>query len=130
MNNNFVTDTVALILKLEKRKLSHRVKTIFQNAENGETKIIIPVMVLAEVGYLSEKKRIDTTIEDVNSYYAKYSLIEIEPITKEIIEITFTIDDIAELHDRIIAATALHKGFELITNDPVISRSKYIKVVW
>lgn len=130
MNNNFVADTVALILRLEKRKLSSQVKTIFQKAECGETKIIIPVMVLAEIGYLSEKKRIDTNIEDVNNYYVRHSLIEIEPITKEIIETTFKIDDIPELHDRIIAATALHKGFELITNDPIISQSKYVKVIW
>ena len=130
MNNAFVTDTVALILRLEKRKLSSKVKTIFQKAEYGEVKLIIPAMVLAEIGYLSEKKRIDTTLEHVNDYCMKHSLIVIEPITKEIIETTFEIDDIPELHDRIIAAAALQKGIELITNDSIISLSKYIKVIW
>ena len=51
-------------------------------------------------------------------------------MTEEVIEKTFEIDDITELHDRIIAGTALKAGVELITNDPIISRSRFIKVIW
>jgi len=43
---------------------------------------------------------------------------------------TFEINDIPELHDRIIAGTALKAGFKLITNDPNISRSKFVEVIW
>lgn len=69
MKNSFVTDTMALILRLERRKLSQKVKAIFERVENGKAEIIIPAMVLAEVGYLAEKGRIETNLEDVKEYY-------------------------------------------------------------
>ncbi len=68
MKNSFVTDTMALVLRLEKRKLSQNIKAIFESAENGKAEIIIPAMVLAEVGYLAEKGRIETNLKDVKSY--------------------------------------------------------------
>ena len=130
MKNSFVTDTMALILRLEKRKLSQKVKSIFESAENDETKIFIPAMVLAEIGYLSEKERIETNLENIKEYYTKHKSILIEPITFETIEKTFEINDIPELHDRIISGTALVKGIQLITNDPIITSSKFIEVIW
>ena len=130
MKNSFVIDTMALVLRLEKRKLSQKVNAIFNNAENGDVDLIIPAMVVAEVGYLAERKRIETNLKDLKKYCSKYKSIVIEPITEEIIERTFEIDDIPELHDRIIAGTARKKGLKLITNDPVISCSRFINVIW
>ena len=79
-------------------KLSQKIKAIFENAERGKGKLIIPVMVLAEIGYLSEKERIETNLNEVKDYSLKYESIEIEPITEEIIFKTFEINDIPELH--------------------------------
>jgi len=42
VKNSFVTDTMALILRLEKRKLNRKVKSIFESAENEDGEIIIP----------------------------------------------------------------------------------------
>ena len=39
---------------------------------------------------------------------------------------TIEIKGIPELHDRIIAGTALTKGLDLTTNDSIISCSKFI----
>lgn len=83
---------MALILRLEKRKLNRKVKTIFEGAENEDGGIIIPAMVLAEVGYLAERGKIETNLEDVKKYCAKYKSIVIEPITEEVIEKAFEID--------------------------------------
>ena len=130
MKNSFVTDTMALILRLEKRKLNRKVKSISESAENEDGEIIIPAMVLAEVGYLAERGKIETNLDDVKKYCAKYESIVIEPITEEVIEKAFEINDIPELHDRIIAGTALKKGFALITNDPIISSSSFVEVIW
>ena len=130
MKNSFVTDTMALILRLEKRKLNRKVKSISESAENEDGEIIIPAMVLAEVGYLAERGKIETNLAAVKKYCAKYESIVIEPITEEVIEKAFEINDIPELHDRIIAGTALKKGFALITNDPIISSSSFVEVIW
>ena len=113
MNNSYVTDTMALILRLEKRKLSSKIKALFEKAENGEIEIIIPAMVLAEIGYLSEKKKIETNLNEIKKYCKKYNSIFIEPITEKVIEKAFEI-----------------KELMLITNDPIISNSKFVKVIW
>lgn len=130
MKNSFVIDTMALVLRLEKRKLSQKVKAIFESAENEDAEVIIPAMVLAELGYLAERGKIETNLEEVKKYCSKYGSIVIEPITEKVIEKAFEIDDIPELHDRIIAGTALKKGLELVTNDPIISCSKFVKAIW
>lgn len=130
MKNSFVTDTMALILRLEKRRLGKKEKSIFISAERGELELIIPALVLAELCYLSERKRIETSLKDFKEYRSNFKSIVIEPMTEEIIEKTFEIDDIPELHDRIIAGTALKTGAELITNDPMISGSRFVKVIW
>jgi len=130
MSDNYVTDTMALILRLEKRKLSQKVKTIFEAVEKGKINLKIPAMVLAEIGYLSERNKIDTNLNEVQDYCQKFSTATIEPITAEVIYRSFEIDDILELHDRIIAGTASLKNLELITNDPIIIESKYVSIVW
>ena len=50
---------VLTLLLLENRKLPEKTKQIFERAERGEVEIYIPAMVLAEIGYLSEKGRIE-----------------------------------------------------------------------
>jgi len=44
--NSYVADTMALVLRLEKRKMPKVVKEKFENAESGESEIIIPAMSL------------------------------------------------------------------------------------
>jgi len=130
MSNSYVADTMALVLRLERRRLPQEVKAVFEEAENDNAGIFIPAMVLAEIGYLSERRRIETSLTEVKSYCLDYKLIKVEPITELIIEKSFQIDDIPELHDRIIAGTAYSMKLQLLTNDPIISESKYISVVW
>lgn len=130
MNSNYVSDTMAIVLRLERRKMNRKIKAIFKEAENNKVRIIIPTMVLAEIGYLSERNKIDTSLQDIKNYCAQNSSINMEAITAEIIYKTFEIDDIPELHDRIIAGTAYEKNLPLITNDPVISDSKFVKTLW
>ena len=130
MSHDYVTDTMALILRLEKRKLSQKLKTIFEAVEKGKINLMIPAMVLAEIGYLSERNKIDTNLNEVKDYCQKFPTATIEPITDEIIYRSFEIDDIPELHDRIIAGTAFSTNLEVITNDPMIIKSKYVSTIW
>ena len=130
MNNAVITDTMAVVLRLERRRLPQQVRIIFEEAEKGNRNLYIPAMVLAEIGYLAERGRIDLTLQDVITYSATYTTIEVQAITEEIITRSFEIDDIPELHDRIIAGTALMRQLPLVTNDPVITDSQYVTVVW
>ena len=130
MKNSYVTDTVALVLRLEKRRMGSKAKEIFIEAESGLSLIYIPAMVLAEIGYLAERKKIDANLRSVENYCQQFESLVIEPITKEIIFRSFEIDDIPELHDRLIAATAYVRNIPLITNDAIIAASRFVSTVW
>ncbi len=130
MKNSYVTDTVALVLRLEKRRMGSKAKQIFIEAESGLSLIYIPAMVLAEIGYLAERKKIDANLRLVENYCQQFESLFFEPITKEIIFRSFEIDDIPELHDRLIAATAYVRNIPLITNDAIIAASRFVSTVW
>ena len=130
MKNSYVTDTVALVLRLEKRRMGSKAKQIFIEAESGLSLIYIPAMVLAEIGYLAERKKIDANLRLVENYCQQFESLVIEPIMKEIIFRSFEIDDIPELHDRLIVATAYVRNIPLITNDAIIAASRFVSTVW
>ena len=80
--------------------------------------------------YLSEKKRIKVTVPDVLAYMGRYPCYEELPLDSAIVTAAAAIQDIPELHDRLIAGSALFLQVPLITNDPVIQASKSVKTVW
>ncbi len=84
-------------------------------------------MVIFEVGYLHEKKRIPISVKDIeNIIFDSVNYVE-EALTMDIIKSAFEITDIPELHDRLIAGTARYLDIPLITNDPVILRSAFLQ---
>lgn len=130
MMNNYVADTMALILRIEKRKMPQLAKDFFIKAESQEAKIYIPAIALAELSYLSAKGRITVTFQEAKAYINNFPNIEVKPLDLEIIESSFQITDIPELHDRLIAGTAKFMSLELITNDPVIRASGSLNTLW
>jgi predicted nucleic acid-binding protein len=118
--NKYASDTMAFVLWLERRKLPLIVKNIFSEAENGRAVIYLPSMVFAEIGYLSEKNRIDTSLNEVKKYLEKHRTIKEQELSFKTVLHAFRINDIHELHDRLIAGTAAELNLKLITNDPVI----------
>jgi predicted nucleic acid-binding protein len=128
--NSYVADTMAVVLRLEHRKLSPSVKTLFEQAEAGQAVIYIPALVLAEILYLSEKRRIESNLDSVKSYLADFASIKVVPLDVAVMEATGQISDIYELHDRIIAGTALALNLPIITNDPIITASEFVRAVW
>ena len=128
--DEYVTDTMALILHLENRKSSQRVLQIFESADLGKTTIYIPAMVFAEILYLAEKQRISLNLKLVEKHLKNFQTYKEVPLSFEIIQNAEQITDIPELHDRIIASTASFLNFALITNDPKIESSQFVDTVW
>ncbi len=123
-------DTVGLVLHLEKRHMGAEAKVILQQAETNQATIFIPTMVLAEILYLSDKKRIGLTFEQLLAYLdAQTGFVEM-PLDQLVLRAAHEIKDIPELHDRLIAATARVKAHPLITNDGVIQDSTFVATVW
>ena len=128
--NSYVADTMAVVLRLEHRKLSSPAKTIFEQAEQEQAIIHIPALVFAEIMYLSEKRRIEINLNNVQDYLTQHSNIKEQPLNFDIVTIAKQITDIYELHDRIIAGTALALNVPIITNDPVITASTFVQTIW
>ena len=126
----YVTDTVGLILYLERRKSGAVAEQIFDSAANGATIIHIPAMVFAEILYLSEKKRIAATLTSAINLTINSGNFKELPMSGEIIETASQITDIPELHDRIISASAKFLNLELITSDSKIQNSNFVKTIW
>ncbi len=128
--SEYAADTMALVLYLEKRKLSQFVKSIFTEMEAGNVVVHVPMMVCAEILYLSEGGKIATTLAEVGEALKKYPCLREFPMSFATHEATAQISDIPELHDRLIAGVARLLNVELMTNDPMIRASQFVKTVW
>lgn len=105
---------------------------VFRNNMNSyfifRSTVIIPAIVLMEVLYLFEKNRIDIGLLQTEDLF-KSQNYQFEPLSFEILKTASEIDDIPELHDRLIAATARYLDLPIITNDPVIRDSRFVEVL-
>ncbi len=128
--SEFVTDTMALVLRLESRRMGTTAKTIFDGVESGSAVVYVPALVFAEILYLSEKSRISISLNDVADYMTRYPNCKEYPLSLAVVQSAAPISDIPELHDRLIAGTARLLNLELITNDPVIQASAAVRTVW
>ncbi len=126
---DYVTDTQALIkFMMGKKVINDKAHQAFLSADKGESTIIIPAVVLMEVLYLFEKHRIDIGLLQTEDLL-KSQNYQFEPLILEILKTASEITDIPELHDRLIAATARYLDIPIITNDPVIRKSKFVKIL-
>ena len=81
-----------------------------------------------EVMYLFEKHRIGIGLLHTEELLQSRNY-QFEPLSLEVLQVASGIDDIPELHDRLIAATARYLDLPLITNDPVIRNSRFVSVL-
>jgi predicted nucleic acid-binding protein len=127
--DRFVTDTQALVkFMMGKKIINDRSHQAFQSADKGAVTIIIPAIVLVEVLYLFEKNRIDISLLQTEDLF-KSQNYQFEPLSFEILKTASKIDDIPELHDRLISATARYLDLPIITNDPKIRDSRFVEVL-
>ena len=127
--SNYVTDTQGLVkFMMGKKVINDAAHQAYLSADKGEATIIIPAVVLMEVMYLFEKNRIQIGLLHTEDLMESRNY-QFEPLSFEILKTASEIDDIPELHDRLIAATARHLDLPLITNDPVIIESTFVQVL-
>jgi predicted nucleic acid-binding protein len=127
--SSYVTDTQGLVkFMMGQKVINDAAHQAFLSADQGEATIIIPAVVLMEVMYLFEKNRIQIGLLQTEDLMESHNY-RFEPLSFEILKTASEIDDIPELHDRLIAATARHLDLPLITNDPVIMGSKFVQIL-
>ncbi len=130
MMPHYVTDTQALVKYLTgQRVINERIHHIFQMTEVGEAVIIVPNIVLFEIGYLHQKGRIPVSLAIMEQVFAMTDYVIEKPVNLSIIKKAFEIDDIPELHDKLIAGMAYALDVPILTNDPVILASQFVKYI-
>ncbi len=114
----------------EDNNLGKNALEIFNKADEGDATIIVPTIVLAEIIYLCEKKKVSINIKDAldkikdSSNYIPYNL------NLQILEKLSDIPNIHDMHDRIIIATAVMTNSILITKDGEIIKSGMVRTIW
>ena len=127
----YLADTVALIHHLRnRRKLSNLAETILQAADRGEHTILLSAVTLMEILYLGQANRIPLSLNDLLAAVDGSDNYRIIPLDKHIIATAQTIDDVPELHDRMIVATAVYHQAPILTPDHIIKASQHIKAIW
>ena len=131
---DYVTDTHALIWYLEDSpRLGSEARAAFDACDQGEVTIYVPTICLVEMVYLIEKARIPkkmmTLLEE--ELRAETSGLMLADLNIDVVnEVEKVIrDDIPDLPDRIIAATALALKLPLITRDRKIQMSG-LRTIW
>lgn len=127
--NSYVTDTQGLVkFMMGKKVINDVAHQAYLSADNGEANIIIPAIVMMEILYLFEKNRIQIGLFQTEDLMESANY-QFEPLSFEILKTASEVNDIPELHDRLIAATAIYLDLPLITNDPVIIKSNFVQIL-
>ncbi len=127
----YVTDTMALVWHLEKRRrLGAQARKVLQEADQGLHTIVISGATLMEILYLSERQRISVDLTTLRSLLARSLSYTVAPVGFEVINATATVDDVSELHDRVIAGTAVWLDIPILTNDPDMTASRHVQTIW
>lgn len=127
----FVVDTHSLAWFLEGNpKLSSKAKKVLSNPVNS---LIIPSIVLAEIKYLYEKKRIKLPFNEVRKKVNDDERCEIYPLDETVLDY---LPENLDIHDGIICATTLTLQDTLgeearrVTKDKEIISLGLVKTTW
>ena len=122
---------IVVWLAFEPDKLSKRAKEAIRTARR-EGGVAIAGIALFELAWLAEKGRVETALS-VESFVRQCAAkMTVLPITPEITARAVSFPDSypKDPQDRLIGATALAEGMELVTHDQSIRESGLVPVVW
>ena len=122
---------VVLWLAFEPDKLSKRAKEAIRTART-QGGLAIAAITLLELAWLAEKGRVETTLSVESFVRLCASKMTVLPITPEIAARAVGLPGSypKDPQDRLIGATALVEGIELVTHDRLIKKSGVVPVVW
>jgi PIN domain nuclease of toxin-antitoxin system len=69
-------------------------------------------------------------LADTVATVSRASNYKVVPVDADVTLAAVGIDDVPDLHDRIIVATARHLGVPILTGDRVIAVSQHVQTLW
>ena len=129
-----VADThVAIWYLYDDPKLSRAASDFIDGAVRSGGKIAISSISLIEIVYLVEKNRIPTSaLEDLEAALENENHVFKEaPFTKEVVKVMRRVsrEEVPDMPDRVVAATALYLGVPVISKDRRIQASS-VQSIW
>lgn len=122
---------IVIWLAFAPEKLSKRAKEVIREArlQGG---LAIAAITLLELAWLAENGRIETILSVESFVRECASKTTVLPITPEIAAraVSFPASYPKDPQDRLIGATALVEGIQLVTHDKRIKRSGIVPVIW
>lgn len=126
-----VIDTHALVWYLtDDKRLGKRAAAML---DRPDTRIVVPVIVLAELKYLHQRSRISLSFSAVQTIISADERCAVYPVNEEIVDLLPLELDI---HDAIICATALAcrrasgEDTVVLTKDRAITDSGLVSTAW
>lgn len=114
-------------------RLSARAKTFIDQAAASRSSIEISPISVAEIVYLIEKNRLPaSTFDDLRTALDNPNHVFNEaPFTSEVVKAMRQVsrEDVPDMPDRIVAATAVYFGVPVISRDGKI-RASNVQTVW
>lgn len=130
-----VADTHTLIWYIfDLNKLSETALNTLEKAAKSGNPIYVSAISVVEIAYLVEKGRLpkDVFTRVLNALDDPKIGLTLVPLDRNISGKISLIDRaiVPDMPDRIIAATALHLGFSLVTKDNKIQNLSVINTIW
>jgi PIN domain nuclease of toxin-antitoxin system len=122
---------IVLWLAFEPEKLSKRATEVIRSAR-AQGGLAIAAITLLELAWLAQNGRIETTLGVESFVRLCASKMTVLPITPEIAARAVSFPDSypKDPQDRLIGATALVEGIQLVTHDKQIKKSRMIPILW
>ena len=122
---------VVIWLAFQPGKLSKRAKEVIR-AARLQGGLAIAGITLLELAWLAENRRVETTLSVESFVRQCASKMTVLPITPEIAAraVSFPESYPKDPQDRLIGATALVEGIQLVSHDRLIKKSGIVPVIW
>jgi PIN domain nuclease of toxin-antitoxin system len=127
----YMTDTHSLLWAFTRpHKLGENARRAFEEIAKGESILLIPVIVLAELIFTIENKPIQADLDEILYSIQNSPNVEFVDFDYESAIRLRNLSAIPEMHDRMIVATAIEYQATLITVDESITTSGLVDVIW
>lgn len=124
----FVPDTHALVWYVTAdKRIGKQAQAALASVDKGTNQALVPVVVLTEIMYLEEKRRVAIKLDELVENLRANENYSIAPLTLDTLFAAKRLAEIPELFDRAIAATALVHNAILVTRDPIFQN---LKTIW
>ena len=127
----YVTDTHSLLWHLyDIPRLAAGAVAAFEAVSRGDSTLLIPAIVLAEVVYIVERRFPQLSIGDVLDSIVAADNFRVLPFAMSDARAMISLTAIPEMHDRMIVAAAYIFRAPLITRDSTIRLARVVECVW